>query len=73
MLLSFSIDDMQRGDWARVRAVYAEGLATGLAAFMTTPPIWPAWDAGHLAVGRLVARRDGAIIGWSALARVADT
>ncbi len=73
MVPSFSIDDMQRAEWARVRAIYAEGLATGLAAFMTTPPIWIAFDAGHLPVGRLVARRSGVILGWAALARVADT
>ena len=73
MVLSFSIDDMQRGDWARVRGVYAEGLATGLAAFMTTPPVWTVWDAGHLPVARLVARREDRVLGWAALARVADT
>ena len=70
---AFSIDDMQTLDWARVRAIYAEGLATGMAAFMSTPPIWRAWDASHFPFGRLVARRDGQVLGWSALARVADT
>ena len=76
--MKFSIDRMQRQDWARVRAIYGEGLATGLAAFQTDPPRWTDWDAGHLAVGRLIARTDegsgkGAIAGWSALAPVPDT
>lgn len=72
--MSFTLDQMQRNDWAQVRALYAEGLATGLAAFMSTPPRWEEWDEGHLALGRLVARSDGdTITGWAALAPVPDT
>lgn len=72
--MTFAIDDMKPDDWDQVRAIYREGLATGLAAFMTNPPSWKTWDAGHLTVGRLVARMDdGAIVGWSALAPVPDT
>ncbi len=68
-----TIDAMQAGDWSRVRAIYREGLATGVAAFMTTPPVWPKWNAGHLQIGRLVMRRGQDILGWSALAPVADS
>ncbi|MGB0630559.1 MAG: GNAT family N-acetyltransferase [Alphaproteobacteria bacterium] len=72
--MSFGIDTMEPADWDPVRALYAEGLATGLAAFMTDPPDWPDWDAGHLSTGRLVARLDnGRILGWAALAPVPDT
>jgi len=71
--LDFSIDEMRREDWAEVRAIYGEGLATGLAAFTLTPPCWPAWDASHMALGRIVARgSDGRVLGWSALAPVPD-
>ena len=74
MNAAFSIGDMRRGDWKQVRNLYAEGLATGLAAFMTDPPRWDAWDAGHLNTGRLVARAsDNTILGWAALAPVPDT
>lgn len=67
-------EEMQRRDWTEVRAIYGEGLATGLAAFMKTPPKWPAWDAGHLDVARTVARDDaGHVLGWSALSPVPDT
>jgi L-amino acid N-acyltransferase YncA len=69
----FEVDQMTRQDWAKVRGIHAEGLATGLAAFRTHPPIWKDWDASHLPFGRLVARRDRAILGWAALAPVADT
>ena len=73
MKLAFEIDEMAPLDWAEVRAIYKEGLATGLAAFLVNPPIWKVWDAGHLPFGRLVARRDRAVLGWPALAPVADT
>ena len=73
MTASFEIDLMARLDWAKVRAIYKEGVATGLAAFLVNPPIWKDWDADHLTFGRLVARWDRAILGWAALARVADT
>lgn len=72
--MTFAIDAMKQNDWKLVREIYREGLATGLAAFMLNPPLWKTWDAGHLAVGRLIARTDdGAIAGWSALAPVPDT
>ena len=71
--MEYTIVDMVRQDWAQVRAIYGEGLVTGLAAFMLTPPRWQTWDAGHLDVGRTVARAaDGHVTGWSALAPVPD-
>ena len=36
--MTFTIAEMRRRDWSQVRAIYGEGLATGLAAFMTAPP-----------------------------------
>ncbi len=73
MPMTFLIDRMQRLDWAKVRSIYADGLASGLAAFMTSAPDWKTWDAAHLAIARFVARQDGAVLGWAALARAADT
>ncbi len=69
----YVIDTMGTGDWAKVRAIFAEGLASGLAAFMTTPPVWTGFDAGRLPFGRPVARRGSRLLGWAALTRVADT
>lgn len=72
--MPFEIEPMRRENWAQVRSIYAEGLATGLAAFTTTPPGWDDWNAGHLTLGRLVARAGGrGIAGWAALAPVPDT
>jgi phosphinothricin acetyltransferase len=65
-----AIDDMRPGDWPAVRAVYAEGIATGQATFEACPPSWEEWHAGHLPQCRQVARRDGVVVAWAALAPV---
>jgi L-amino acid N-acyltransferase YncA len=59
-------------DWPAVRAIYEAGIATGDATFDTAAPTWAAWDAAHLADHRLVARLDGRVVGWTALAPVSD-
>jgi phosphinothricin acetyltransferase len=57
--------------WPAVRAIYAEGMATGTATFATEPPTWEAWDNGHLAACRLVATDEaGTVLGWVALSPV---
>jgi len=72
--MTFIIEAMQPQDWKQVRAIYGDGLATGLAAFLSTPPLWRDWDVGHLRLGRVVARdNDDNVLGWSALAPVPDT
>src|SRR4029453_11724679 len=40
------------------------------ATFETDVPEWDVWDSAHLSVCRLVAREDGAAVGWAALSRV---
>lgn len=73
MTASFIIAAMTTQDWPQVRAIFGEGLATGLAAFRKTPPVWKEWDKGHLPFGRLVAREDGRVLGWGALSPVSDS
>jgi L-amino acid N-acyltransferase YncA len=57
-------------DWPAVRAIYEEGLDIGT--FEELVPTWEEWDQGHLVWPRLVARADGAVIGWAALAPYSD-
>jgi phosphinothricin acetyltransferase len=64
------VEAMRAADWPAVRAIYEQGIAVGDASFDTAPPDWEAWDAGHLADARLVARRGGEVIGWVALSPV---
>ncbi|MDX6571884.1 MAG: hypothetical protein QOC86_1040 [Gaiellales bacterium] len=58
---------MRPGDWPAVAAIYAEGIAAGTATFETAVPPYGAWDAAHLPDHRLVARAEGAVLGWAAL------
>jgi L-amino acid N-acyltransferase YncA len=64
------ISEMRPGDWADVRTIYAEGIATGQATFETGTPSWEAWDGSHLPCARLVARQDETVVGWAALSPV---
>ena len=75
-----SIHPLTAAHWPPVRAIYAEGIATGQATFTTELPTWQAWDTAHLAAARLVALADadaaadgpGAanVLGWAALSPV---
>jgi L-amino acid N-acyltransferase YncA len=69
---AMELQPLRPGDWPAVRAIYEAGIATGDATFETTAPDWAAWDAAHLVDHRLVARLDGRIVGWTALAPVSD-
>jgi phosphinothricin acetyltransferase len=66
------IHPLRADDWPAVRAIYQAGIATGDATFETALPDWEGWDAAHLAQHRLVARHDGRVVGWIALAPVSD-
>ena len=63
---------LEPGDWADVRRIYAEGIATGNATFETEVPdrrtLDHAWLPGH----RWVAEIDGQVVGWAA-ARAVST
>jgi L-amino acid N-acyltransferase YncA len=64
------IDEMIPQDWDQVRQIYLDGLATGQATFEVEAPLWETWNNNHHAHSRLVARRDGQVIAWAALAPV---
>ena len=66
------VRDLRSGDWPEVARIFAEGIATGHATFETAVPSWEAWDAAHLPERRLVADRDGRVVGWTALAPVSS-
>jgi L-amino acid N-acyltransferase YncA len=69
--LSLTIRDLRPDDWPTVRAIYEEGIRGGDATFETETPSWERWDAAHPQL-RLVAERDGSVVGWAALSPVSD-
>jgi L-amino acid N-acyltransferase YncA len=63
------IEPMIDGDGPAVLDIYEQGVAAGVATFETVVPDWRAWHASHRKDCRFVARLDGRIVGWTALAR----
>ncbi len=64
-----TIEPMTADDWAAVRRIYGEGIATGDATLEREAPDWDHFDASHPLECRFVAR-DGAggpVTGWAAL------
>ena len=45
--LHMLIEVMFPGDWPEVRAIYEQGIATGLGTFETAAPSWEEWDAAR--------------------------
>ncbi len=61
------------GDWLRVREIYAEGIASGIATFEKDLPNKESWDVSHIIdEGRLVAKKGNLIVGWAALSPVSS-
>src|SRR5258708_10974652 len=66
------IRDLSPDEWPRVKAIYEAGIATRNATFARQAPPWDEWDAAHEAAPRLVASRDGKVVGWAVLAGVSS-
>ena len=64
------MDDLRPADWAQVRRIYEEGIASGHGTFESRAPDWESWDRAHRAAPRLVARENGRVRGWAALSPV---
>jgi phosphinothricin acetyltransferase len=64
------ISNLEEKDWPQVKDIYEKGIASGNATFQTTAPTWEEWDRGHVKTCRLIALKDGNILGWAALSPV---
>jgi L-amino acid N-acyltransferase YncA len=60
------IRELRLDDWPAVRAIYEEGISGGEATFETEAPSWELWTAAH-PEPRLVADREGSVVGWAAV------
>jgi len=61
---------LEASDWDVVRAIYAEGVATGDATFETRIPTWEEWDAGRLPACRIVVEDSEGVVGFAAVSPV---
>ena len=61
-----TVRELASPDWADVRRIYAEGIATGDATFETNVPTRASLDAHWLPRHRWVAEIDGRVAGWAA-------
>ena len=61
-----SVRALEPGDWAAVRRIYGEGIATGHATFETEVPDRRTLDHKWLPEHRWVAEIDGRVVGWAA-------
>ncbi|MFX0555669.1 GNAT family N-acetyltransferase [Maribacter sp. CXY002] len=66
------IRPMLPSDWEAVAKIYEDGIATGFATFETNIPSYEAWDMAHLATCRMVATKNGQVVGWAALSPVSS-
>jgi L-amino acid N-acyltransferase YncA len=69
---SVEIVPMTEQNWAAVREIYLQGIATGNATFEQSVPGYYEWDERHLPTCRLIARWKDKILGWAALSRVSS-
>jgi phosphinothricin acetyltransferase len=67
--MNVRIEPMTPTDWPDVRAIYEEGIASGLGTFETAAPSWEEWNAARLPHSRIVAR-GARTLGWAALTSV---
>ena len=67
--MNVSLATMSAGDWPEVQRIYAEGIATGLATFESTPPAtWGEFIRTKVVECGLVARDESdALAGWAVL------
>ncbi|MFX0064125.1 MAG: GNAT family N-acetyltransferase [Candidatus Hermodarchaeota archaeon] len=70
--MSIVVEQLKKEDWKAIKSIYQEGIATGNATFETEVPEWKEWDKNHLKICRLVAKKQGQVIGWAAISPVSD-
>jgi L-amino acid N-acyltransferase YncA len=67
---SIEIIPMIRAHWPDVKLIYQQGIDSGNATFEITCPDWEKWDSAHRSDCRLVALKEGNVVGWAAISPV---
>ncbi|HEX4911239.1 MAG TPA: GNAT family N-acetyltransferase [Permianibacter sp.] len=68
--ITVAIRAMRSADAGAVLAIFAEGIAGGLATFETVCPDWAGFDQRFLPEPRLVAELGGQVVGWAVLSAI---
>jgi phosphinothricin acetyltransferase len=68
--VDLTVRNLRPEDWSEVAAIYRDGMRGGLATFETEVPSWEAWEAAHPL--RVVAERNGEVVGWAAAGPVSS-
>ncbi len=66
------IRSMTTTDWPRVREIFTAGIESGHATFEAAAPEWEQFDATRLKDHRLVAEKEGQVLGWTAVSPVSS-
>ena len=61
------IRPMRDSDWARVAAIYQQGIDSGIATFTTQCPSFEEWDRYHHKNCRFIYEQDGIVVAWIAV------
>jgi L-amino acid N-acyltransferase YncA len=66
------IRPMTTQDWPTVREIFSAGIESGHATFEAAAPDWEHFDATRLKDHRLVADKEGRVLGWTAVSPVSS-
>lgn len=67
---ALAIRTMRATDAGAVLAIFADGIADGVATFETECPDWAGFNQRFLSAPRLVAERSGQPVGWAVLSAI---
>ena len=65
--MDVALREMSPEDWPAVAEICVQGIESGHATFEREAPSWEAWDAGGLPTCRLIAEREGVVLGFACL------
>jgi phosphinothricin acetyltransferase len=68
--MDVELRELRAEDWPEVAEIYRQGIETGVATLETEVPSFEKWDGGHAEKCRIVAVREGSIVGWVVLSPV---
>ena len=66
------IREMNIKDWEQMKAIYLQGIETGVATFNTESPSYEEWNSEHIDSCRFVYVDGGKVVGWAALSPISS-